>query len=81
MAKANSKHMGAGTHGKSSGNGAMTNIDKRKIPDNMVLSNRDKAQHSRERGMARRSRPSSFTTMRPIISIDLDPGSRASRPH
>jgi hypothetical protein len=51
MAKANSKHMGAGTHGKSSGNGAMTDIDKRKIPDNMVLSNRDKAQHSRERGM------------------------------
>jgi hypothetical protein len=51
MAKANSKHIGAGTHGKSSGNGAMTDIDKRKIPDNMVLSNRDKAQHSRERGM------------------------------
>jgi hypothetical protein len=51
MAKANSKHMGAGAHGKSSGNGAMTDIDKQKIPENMVLSNRDKAQHSRERGL------------------------------
>ncbi|TWF52197.1 hypothetical protein [Neorhizobium alkalisoli] len=51
MAKANSKHMGAGSHGKSSGNGAMTDIDKQKIPENMVLSNRDKAQHSRERGL------------------------------
>jgi hypothetical protein len=29
----------------------MTDIDKEKLPDNMVLSNRDKAQHSRERGL------------------------------
>ncbi|MCJ9752092.1 hypothetical protein MOV61_15345 [Neorhizobium sp. BETTINA12A] len=51
MAKASSKRMGAGTQGKSSGNGAMTNIDKRTLPENKVLSNRDKAQHSRERGL------------------------------
>jgi hypothetical protein len=43
--------MGAGAQGKSSGNGAMTDIDKEAVPENMVLSNRDKAQHSRERGL------------------------------
>ncbi len=51
MANASSKHIGSGTQGKSSGNGAMTDIDKSVLPDNMVLSNRDKAQHSRERGL------------------------------
>ncbi|WP_117192189.1 hypothetical protein [Rhizobium terrae] len=51
MANANSKHMGSATSGKGSGNGAMTDIDKDILPDNMVLSNRDKAQHSRERGL------------------------------
>jgi len=51
MAHASSKHMGAASHGKSSGNGAMTDIDKDILPENMVLSNRDKAQHSRERGL------------------------------
>lgn len=51
MANASSKHMGAATHGKSSGNGAMTDIDKTILPDNMVLSNRDKARHSKERGL------------------------------
>jgi hypothetical protein len=29
----------------------MTDIDKSVLADNMVLSNRDKAQHSRERGL------------------------------
>ncbi|TNM61358.1 hypothetical protein [Aliirhizobium smilacinae] len=51
MANASSKHIGSGAQGKSSGNGAMTDIDKAILPDNMVLSNRDKAQHSRERGL------------------------------
>ena len=51
MAKASSKHIGAAAHGKGSGAGAMTDIDKNILPDNMVLSNRDKAQHSRERGL------------------------------
>ena len=51
MAKASSKRMGAGAQGKNSGNGAMTEIDKAALPENKVLSNRDKAQHSRERGL------------------------------
>lgn len=51
MANASSKHIGSGAQRKSSGNGAMTDIDKAVLPDNMVLSNRDKAQHSRERGL------------------------------
>jgi len=51
MANASSKNMGPGAQGKNSGTGAMTDIDKDMIPENMVLSNRDKAQHSRERGL------------------------------
>ena len=55
MANANSKHMGSGAQGKGGGEGAMTDIDKDKLPENMVLSNRDKAQHSRERGLDSKS--------------------------
>ncbi|WP_337270475.1 hypothetical protein [Oryzifoliimicrobium ureilyticus] len=51
MAKADRKHMGAGSHGKGDGSGAMTDLDPNVLPDNMVLSNRDKAQHTRERGL------------------------------
>lgn len=51
MANASSKHIGAGAQGKASGAGAMTEVDKEALPENMVLSNRDKAQHSRERGL------------------------------
>jgi hypothetical protein len=51
MANASSKNMGSGNQGKGSGTGAMTDIDKDILPENMVLSNRDKAQHSRERGL------------------------------
>ncbi|MDO1584235.1 hypothetical protein [Rhizobium oryzicola] len=51
MANANSKHMGPGSQGKGTGTGAMTDIERDKIPENFVLSNRDKAQHSRERGL------------------------------
>lgn len=51
MAKAGKTHVGVGAQGKGSGTGAMTEIDKDKIGENMVLSNRDKAQHSGERGL------------------------------
>ncbi|HEV7435135.1 MAG TPA: hypothetical protein VGO22_09735 [Pseudorhizobium sp.] len=52
MANADSKHFGpGGSKGKQSGTGALTDIDKSVLPENMVLSNRDKAQHSRDRGL------------------------------
>jgi hypothetical protein len=41
----------SGIHGKGDGTGAMTEIPKDKIGENMVLSNRDKAQHSDARGL------------------------------
>ena len=51
MAHASRKHFGPGSQGKNDGTGAMTTIDSADIPDNMILSNRDKAQHSDERGL------------------------------
>jgi hypothetical protein len=51
MAKANKKHIGVGAKGKRDGSGAMLDVDKKKIEENMVLSNRDKARHSHERGL------------------------------
>ena len=51
MAHASRKHFGPGAHGKGDGTGAMSTIDTSDVPDNMVLSNRDKAQHSDERGL------------------------------
>jgi hypothetical protein len=51
MAHASRKHFGPGAHGKNDGTGAMTSIDTSEIPDNMILKNRDKAQHSDERGL------------------------------
>jgi hypothetical protein len=50
MANASKKHMGIGAQGKGSGEGAMTTMPKDMVPDNAVLSNRDKTQHSKERG-------------------------------
>jgi hypothetical protein len=48
MAQGGKKHVGAGAQGKGDGSGGMSgNAD---IPENMVLSNRDKTQHSKERG-------------------------------
>lgn len=46
------KHLGPATRqfGKGAGTGAMTDLQEDMIPANMVLSNRDKAQHSGERG-------------------------------
>ncbi|MBX4909886.1 MULTISPECIES: hypothetical protein [Rhizobium] len=51
MAHADRKHIGAGTKGKGDGGGAMTDLDREQLPENMVLSNRDKTQHSKERGL------------------------------
>ena len=51
MANANKKHFGRGSQGKGDGSGAMTMMNDEKLPNNMVLSNRDKAQHSQERGL------------------------------
>ncbi|ADV11448.1 hypothetical protein EN962_06755 [Mesorhizobium sp. M7A.F.Ca.CA.001.09.2.1] len=51
MARGSKKHIGAGSQGKGSGTGAMTVTPKDKLEENKVLSNRDKAQHSKERGL------------------------------
>jgi hypothetical protein len=51
MAKGDKKHMGRGAQQKATGTGAMTDIEKDKIGENMVLSNRDKSLHTRERGL------------------------------
>jgi hypothetical protein len=51
MAHADKKHFGKATHGKGSGTGAMTRARKDMLGENMVLSNRDKSRHSRERGL------------------------------
>ena len=50
MAHASKKKIGPGAHGKGASVGGLTNIPKEKIGDNQVLSNRDKKQHSHERG-------------------------------
>ena len=55
MAKASHKHFGAGAHGKGSGTGAMTDLPAGLVPDNMVLSNRDKAAHTDDRGLDSRA--------------------------
>ena len=50
MANASKKHVGAGARGKGNGSGANSEVNDDVIGENAVLSNRDKAQHSRERG-------------------------------
>jgi hypothetical protein len=50
MAKADRKHHGPGVQGKGDGTGAMTETPD-DLPENAVLSNRDKKQHSDERGL------------------------------
>lgn len=50
MARGDKKYFGKGTHGKGSGAGGMTELDPGTLGDNQVLSNRDKKQHSKERG-------------------------------
>ena len=51
MANASKRHAGPGTQGKSSGTGAMTELPEGVLEENMVLSNRDKSQHSDGRGL------------------------------
>ncbi|TIQ36154.1 MAG: hypothetical protein E5X48_10130 [Mesorhizobium sp.] len=51
MATGGKKHMGRGSQGKGSGTGAKTRISKDKLGENDVLSNRDKKQHTKQRGL------------------------------
>ena len=51
MAQASRKHFGAGAQGKGDGTGAMVDLEPEELPANIVLSNRDKAGHSEERGL------------------------------
>ena len=44
MAKARKKHVGAGTHGKGDGSGGMTS--EAGVPENIVLSNRERRARS-----------------------------------
>ncbi len=55
MANASKKHMGSGTQGKGDGTGALTELPEGILEENMVLSNRDKSQHSDERGLDSRT--------------------------
>src|SRR4051795_9371632 len=51
MANASKKKIGVGSQGKLDGTGARTVLSEGVLPENMVLSNRDKASHSGERGL------------------------------
>ena len=51
MANASKRHIGPGAHGKGSGTGGNTELDKDMIEENMVLSNRDKSQRPDGRGL------------------------------
>lgn len=57
MANASKKHIGKGEQSKGSGSGAMTSesVADPLLGENQVLSNRDKAQHSDERGLDSRA--------------------------
>jgi hypothetical protein len=52
MTDADGKRLGPGTKGKGKGAGAggLTNMQEELIGENELLSNRDKAEHSRDRG-------------------------------
>jgi hypothetical protein len=50
MANASKKHIGIGAQAKRDGSGAMTTLAPETVPENMILSNRDKKMHSAERG-------------------------------
>ncbi|CAL8971915.1 hypothetical protein GJ689_21325 [Rhodoplanes serenus] len=51
MANASKKHFGPGVQGKGDGTGGTTDIVPEQIPENGVLSNRDKARHPEGRGL------------------------------
>lgn len=55
MAHAGKKHFPGGSKGKGDASGAATSLDESRIGENTVLSNRDKAQHSRQRGLDSRN--------------------------
>jgi hypothetical protein len=73
MAREDGKHLGPATkgQGKGTGTGGMTDLQDELVGENTVLSNRDKAQHSRDRGQdtkgsnraARRSRQQQRTRL------------------
>lgn len=72
MANASKNHMGAASQGKRDGSGAMTDLPEGILPDNMVLSNRDKSRHSDERGLAARLfKPSSIRITPPTGKLTL----------
>jgi len=50
MPKGDRKHFGAGSQGKRSGSGAMTDLQRDLAGENSVLSNRDKSRHTDQRG-------------------------------
>ncbi|WP_407176140.1 hypothetical protein [Bradyrhizobium sp. STM 3562] len=56
MANRAGKHFGgsAADKGKGAGTGGMTDLQDDLVGENMVLSNRDKAEHSRDRGQDRK---------------------------
>ncbi len=51
MAHAGKKQFSRGSKGRGDASGAATTLEEGKVGENAVLSNRDKAQHSRERGL------------------------------
>ncbi len=51
MASGGKKHIGRGSQGKGSGTGAATNFPKAMVCENDMLSNRDKKQHTEQRGL------------------------------
>jgi hypothetical protein len=51
MANASRQHMSHDGQGKGAGTGALTDMPDDKVGENMILSNRDKAQHSEARGL------------------------------
>jgi hypothetical protein len=53
MANASKKKFGPGQqdHGKGDGSGGMSDDDIEQLPDNEILSNRDKSRHSDQRGL------------------------------
>ncbi|MBZ9991195.1 hypothetical protein LB572_29295 [Mesorhizobium sp. BH1-1-5] len=51
MATGGKKHIGRGSQGKGSGTGAKTTLEKDMVGENDVLSNRDKKQHTEQRGL------------------------------
>ena len=50
MAQVDKKHFGKGSQGKGDGTGAMTSLPEGMLEENKVLSNRDKKQHTKDRG-------------------------------